>query len=159
MAAGSSATRSTSRSDISKLPALIYRESIQVATEGRGTYDVTASVAALIERSGVQEGLCVVFLQHTSASLIVCENADPTVRSDLEAWLARAVPDGDRLFRHVAEGPDDMSAHVRTALTQTSIALPVARGRLELGTWQGLYLYEHRLAPHRRRISVTLVSG
>ena len=114
-------------------------------------------MAALVERSGVEDGLCVVFLLHTSASLIVCENADPDVRRDLEAWFARAVPDGDPLFRHVAEGPDDMPAHVRAALTQTSITVPVARGRLELGTWQGLYLYEHRLAPQRRRISVTLV--
>ena len=114
-------------------------------------------MAAAVERWGVGEGLCLVFLLHTSASLIVCENADPDVRRDLEAWLARAVPDGDPLYRHVAEGPDDMSAHVRAALTQTSITLPVAGGKLELGTWQGLYLYEHRFAPQRRRISVTLL--
>jgi secondary thiamine-phosphate synthase enzyme len=120
-------------------------------------YDVTSEVARFVERSGVREGLCALFILHTSASLIVCENADPLVQRDLEAWLARAVPDGDPLFQHVAEGPDDMPAHVRAALTQTSITLPVAGGRLELGTWQGIYLYEHRLSPHRRRISVTLV--
>jgi secondary thiamine-phosphate synthase enzyme len=120
-------------------------------------YDVTSEVARFVERSGLREGLCALFILHTSASLLVCENADPLVQRDLEAWLARAVPDGDPLFHHVAEGPDDMPAHVRAALTQTSLTLPVAGGRLELGTWQGIYLYEHRLAPHRRRISVTLV--
>lgn len=128
-----------------------------MATEGRGTYDVTAAVAACVARSDVRVGLCTVFVHHTSASLIVSENADPTVRRDLEAWLERAVPDGDPLYRHTAEGPDDMPAHVRCALTQTSIGLPIANGRLDLGTWQGLYLYEHRHRGHQRRISVTVV--
>ena len=135
----------------------IRQDSIEVASTGRGTYDVTRDVQALVRASGVARGLATVFVHHTSASLIVCENADPAVRSDLEAWLARAVPDGDALFEHTAEGPDDMPAHVRSALTQTSIVLPVRDGRLDLGTWQGLYLYEHRHAPHRRRVSVTIV--
>jgi len=96
-------------------------------------------------------------VHHTSASLIICENADPDVRSDLERFLARLVPDGDALFEHTAEGPDDMPSHVRSVLTQTSLGLPIAGGRLDLGTWQGLYLYEHRRAPHHRRISLSIV--
>ncbi len=136
---------------------MTYQESISIATEGRGTYDVTSRVAGLVRDSGVRDGLCTLFVHHTSASLIVCENADPTVRADLEAWLERAVADGDPIFRHSAEGPDDMPAHVRCALTQTSVVLPVSGGRLDLGTWQGIYLYEHRYRPHRRRLSVTVV--
>ena len=135
----------------------IHQTSITVATRGRGTYDVTREVDALVAASGIARGLATLFIHHTSASLIVCENADPAVRSDLEAWLARAVPDGDALFEHVAEGPDDMPAHVRSALTGTSLAIPVRSGRLDLGTWQGIYVYEHRHAPHARRVSVTLV--
>ena len=102
-------------------------------------------------------GLATVFVLHTSASLIICENADPTVRRDLEAFAARLVPDGDRLFEHDAEGPDDMPAHVRTVLTQTSIGVPISDSRMTLGTWQGLYLWEHRTSPHQRRVSVTVV--
>jgi secondary thiamine-phosphate synthase enzyme len=107
----------------------------------------------------VQTGTCNAFLMHTSASLVITENADPTVRTDLESWLARAVPDGDRLFRHTAEGPDDMPAHVRSALLETSVTIPVTGGKLALGTWQGLYLYEHRTAPHARRVIVTVVGA
>ena len=136
---------------------MIHRDSFTIPTDGRGTYDVTARVAAVVRESGLSAALCTVFVHHTSASLIVCENADPTVRRDLEAWFARAVPDGDALFHHTAEGPDDMPAHVRCALTQSSIGIPVENGRLDLGTWQGLYLYEHRLRGHRRRVSVTVV--
>jgi len=136
---------------------VIHRADLTVRSDGRGTYDVTAEVAEHVRASGVTTGTCTAFVHHTSASLVVCENADPAVRRDLEAWLARAVPDGDRLFRHTAEGPDDMPAHVRTALTSTSVVLPVTSGRLDLGTWQGLYLYEHRRAGHVRRISVTVV--
>ena len=127
----------------------------EIATTGRGTYDVTRAVARAIP-AGFAVGLAVVFCHHTSASLIVSENADPTVRADLERFLARLVPDGDRLFAHTDEGPDDMPAHVRTVLTQTSLTIPIADGRLALGTWQGLYLWEHRAAPHRRRLSVTI---
>lgn len=136
---------------------MLHRDELHVATRGRGTYEVTAEVDRAVQRAGVDDGLCTVFVHHTSASLVLCENADPDVRTDLEAWLARAVPDGDRLFRHTLEGPDDMPAHVRTALTQSSITIPVRAGRLDLGTWQGLYLYEHRRAPHGRRLSLTIV--
>ena len=129
--------------------------SFEIATTGRGTYDVTREVARAVPRE-LACGLAVVFCHHTSASLIVSENADPVVRADLERFLARLVPDGDRLFAHTDEGPDDMPAHVRTVLTQTSLTIPIADGRLALGTWQGLYLWEHRAAPHRRRLSVTI---
>ena len=128
------------------------RAEIAVATSGRGTYDITRAVQKAIS---VREGLATVFCQHTSASLIICENADPDVRRDLEAFLARLAPDGDALFVHTAEGDDDMPAHVRTVLTQSSIGIPIVDGRLGLGTWQGLYLYEHRRAPHQRRIAIT----
>jgi secondary thiamine-phosphate synthase enzyme len=137
----------------------VQRDELVVRTCGRGTYELTLEVARIVAASGVTAGLATVFVHHTSASLLVCENADPEVRADLERWLARAVPDGDALFRHVAEGLDDMPAHVRSALTQTSIAIPIQGGKLDLGTWQGLYLYEHRLAGHARRISVTIVGS
>ena len=136
---------------------MIIRRELAVATRGRGTYDVTREVARAVADAGVREGLATVWIHHTSASLIVCENADPSVRRDLEAFVARLVPDGDRLFSHTAEGDDDMPAHVRTVLTQTSIGIPIADGRLALGTWQGLYLWEHRTSPHRRQISVTVI--
>ena len=135
----------------------IHQDSIVVASRGRGTYDVTRQVGAVVEASGLASGVATVFIHHTSASLIVCENADPAVRSDLEAWLARAVKDGDPMFEHDAEGDDDMPAHVRSALTSTSLSIPVRAGRMDLGTWQGIYLYEHRRAPHSRRISVTVL--
>ena len=129
-----------------------------VSTAGRGTYDITRDVANIVRDSGVRDGLATVFVHHTSASLIVSENADPDVRRDLDAFLARLVPDGDPLFIHTAEGDDDMPAHVRSVLTQTSIGLPIHAGRLELGTWQGIYLWEHRTSPHRRKVTVTIVS-
>ncbi|MCC6877987.1 MAG: YjbQ family protein [Sandaracinaceae bacterium] len=133
-----------------------YREKLAVETRGRGTYDLTERVQRAVLASGIREGLCTVFVHHTSASVIVCENADPSVRTDLEAFLSRLVPDGDRLFTHTAEGVDDMPSHVRSILTQTSIGIPVEGGRCDLGTWQGIYLYEHRRAPHRRTVSVTV---
>lgn len=136
-----------------------HQDSILVQTRGRGTYVLTDEVGEIVERSAVDEGLATVFVHHTSASLLVCENADPEVRHDLERWLARAVPDGDRIFRHTAEGPDDMPAHVRAALTQASLVLPIRAGRLDLGTWQGIYLYEHRHAAHERRVSVTIIGA
>ncbi|MBC8329060.1 MAG: YjbQ family protein [Planctomycetes bacterium] len=136
---------------------MIHQQSIEVETRGRGTVDVSAAVEAVVRASECAAGVATVFVHHTSASLILCENADPQVRRDLEAWLARAVPDGDPLYRHTAEGADDMPAHVRSALTASSLTIPVTGGRLALGTWQGVYLYEHRWAPHRRRISVTVV--
>lgn len=135
---------------------MTYRHQLDVATQGRGTYDITAAVADAVRRAGIAEGLCTVFIHHTSASLIVCENADPSVRRDLDAFFARLVPDGNPLFTHTAEGDDDMPAHVRSVLTQTSIGLPVTDGRLELGTWQGLYVWEHRADGHRRKVTVTV---
>lgn len=134
----------------------LRRETIEVETRGRGTYDITDRVQQAVGASGVREGLCTVFIHHTSASLIICENADPSVRRDLDAFFARLVPDGDRLFTHTAEGPDDMPSHVRSVLTQSSIGIPVARGRCDLGTWQGIFVWEHRNAPHRRRVTIVV---
>lgn len=133
-----------------------WQKILEFSTDGRGTQDITASIAAAVRESGVETGLCHCFIQHTSASLLLTENADPQVRADLEAWLARAVKDGDPLFGHTDEGPDDMSAHVRTVLTESSLSLPVGEGRLLLGTWQGVFLYEHRQSPQRRRVVVTV---
>lgn len=132
---------------------------LEVETRGRGTYEITTEVQRAVGESGIAEGLCTVFVHHTSASLIICENADPSVRRDLDAFFARLVPDGDPLFTHTAEGPDDMPSHVRSILTQPSIGIPVDRGRCDLGTWQGIYVYEHRVRPHRRRVSVVVVAA
>jgi secondary thiamine-phosphate synthase enzyme len=136
---------------------MVHRGTLEVDTRGRGTYDITQAVRRIVAASGIREGLATVWIHHTSASLIICENADPSVRRDLEAFVARLVPDGDRLFTHDAEGDDDMPAHVRSVLTQTSIGIPVADGALALGTWQGLFLWEHRTAPHHRRVTVTVL--
>ena len=136
---------------------MVIRRESTIPTRGRGTYDITHEVASAVQGAGVREGLATVWIHHTSASLIVCENADPSVRSDLEAFVARLVPDGDKLFRHNAEGDDDMPAHVRSVLTQTSIGVPIARGKLVLGTWQGLYLWEHRTSPHERRLTISVI--
>jgi len=133
-----------------------HRETLQVNTPGRSTTNITREVQAVIAHSGMVHGVATVFVHHTSASLILCENADPDVQTDLEAFFARLVPDGDPLYRHVDEGPDDMPAHVRSILTQPSISIPVVDGRCDLGTWQGIFLWEHRHAPHRRRITVSL---
>ena len=130
--------------------------SLDVHTDGRATLEITAQVQQLLRESGIDRGLCHVFVHHTSASLIITENADTDVRRDLETWLARIVRDGDPAFRHDQEGADDMAAHIRSVLTQTEITIPIERGRLALGTWQGLYLWEHRYRPHRRRLTVTL---
>lgn len=138
---------------------MVHRGELAIATRGRGTYDITRDVARVVGEARVRDGLATVWIHHTSASLIVCENADPAVRRDLEAFVARLVPDGDRLFTHTDEGDDDMPAHVRTVLTQTSIGIPIADGRLALGTWQGLYLWEHRTSPHERRITVTILGA
>jgi secondary thiamine-phosphate synthase enzyme len=136
---------------------MTHHETITLQTPGRSLIDVSDQVEAIVRRSGIRTGLCTVFCQHTSASLIVSENADPTVRRDLEAFLARLVPDGDPLYRHTAEGPDDMPAHVRSVLSQTSLGIPVVDGVLALGTWQAVYLWEHRHQPHRRRLSVMVI--
>lgn len=137
---------------------MAHRATFTIETRGRGTYDITARVAAALDGAGRVQGLAHVFCHHTSASLILCENADPSVRRDLDAFFARLVPDGDPMFEHDAEGDDDMPAHIRTILTQSALLVPVADGRLDLGTWQGIYVWEHRTSPHRRRVTVTLVS-
>jgi secondary thiamine-phosphate synthase enzyme len=136
---------------------MFHRGELAIETKGRGTYDITRDVASVVAASKTRDGLATVFIHHTSASLIICENADPSVRRDLDAFAARLVPDGDPLFEHDDEGPDDMPAHVRSVLTQTSLGIPIASGALALGTWQGLYLWEHRTSPHRRRVSVTVI--
>ncbi|MBA2491594.1 MAG: YjbQ family protein [Gammaproteobacteria bacterium] len=132
------------------------QETISIATRGRGTHRIDDDITRVVARSGVITGLCHVFCHHTSASLILCENADPTVRRDLETFMARLVPDGDAMFEHDDEGPDDMPAHVRSILTQSSLHVPVAGGRLSLGTWQGIYLWEHRTSSHRRQVTITV---
>jgi secondary thiamine-phosphate synthase enzyme len=129
-------------------------EIVEVDVPGPGLHDITDRVADVVAASGVGEGLCTVFIQHTSASLVVQENADPSARRDLERWLERLVPEGDALFTHTAEGPDDMPSHIRAALTAVSLAIPVHQGRLALGTWQGIYLWEHRRHRHRRNLAV-----
>lgn len=135
----------------------MIRQSEQcIETRGRGTYDITGEVQATVSEAGIATGLCHVFIRHTSASLILCENADPDVRRDLETFMLRTVPDGDPDFVHTAEGPDDMPAHVRSILTQTDLNIPVRDGRCALGTWQGIYLWEHRHGPHRRTVIVTV---
>lgn len=126
-------------------------------TRGRGTTDITQDVARAVLKAGIATGICNVFLQHTSASLILCENAAPAVRRDLETVLSRIAPDGDPAYAHDDEGADDMAAHARTVLTSSSLQIPVAGGELALGTWQGIYLWEHRLAPHARRVVVTVL--
>ena len=136
---------------------MFHRGELTIATKARGTYDITQQVGEIVRASSARIGLATVFIHHTSASLTICENADRTVREDLERFAARLVPDGDRIFEHDDEGPDDMPAHVRTVLTQTSIGIPIVNARLELGTWQGLYLWEHRTAPHQRKVSVTII--
>ena len=123
-----------------------------IATRGRGFYEFTADVASWVQKNSFQSGLLTLFVRHTSASLLIQENADPEVRADLERFFARLAPDGDALFRHTCEGDDDMPAHIRTALTAVTLPIPVHGGQLVLGTWQGIYLWEHRTAPHRRQI-------
>jgi secondary thiamine-phosphate synthase enzyme len=130
---------------------------LQVSTRGRRLYDVTADVQRRVADARIGTGLCTLHLMHTSASLLIQENADPDVRRDLDAFFSRLVPDGDPLFVHTAEGDDDMAAHVRTALTSVNVGIPVSDGRLVLGTWQGIYLWEHRLAPHQRTIVVHVI--
>jgi len=127
---------------------------LQIRTGGRGLVDITREVAAAVRDAACDDGLCTVFVQHTSASLLIQENADPDVCRDLEAFLRRLAPEGDALWTHTAEGPDDMPAHVRSALTQTHLSIPVGDGRLLLGTWQGIYLWEHRRRGSTRRVLV-----
>jgi len=131
---------------------------LTITTKGRGFYELNKEFSACIEKAGLTTGLCHVFLQHTSASLCICENADPLVQRDLEAFMSRLIPDGDSICQHIAEGPDDMPSHVRTMLTQSFLTLPVMNARLALGRWQSVYLWEHRLDGHKRNMVVTLYS-
>ncbi len=130
---------------------------IQVPTRGKGLYEITAPIARWLETSGIATGLLTLFVQHTSASLTVPENADPDVVHDLDTFFGRLVPEDDRLYRHTTEGPDDMPAHIRAALTLTQLSVPVRNGAMALGTWQGLYLFEHRSSPHRRSVVLHLL--
>jgi secondary thiamine-phosphate synthase enzyme len=136
-----------------------FQHRLQVDTPRRGLVEITRPVADWIASTGVRDGLLTLFIRHTSASLLVQENADPEVQRDLERFLARLVPDGDPLFEHTAEGADDMPAHVRAALTQTHLAIPLAGGALALGTWQGIYVYEHRRRGHRREVALHLAGA
>ena len=130
---------------------------LNLATSGRGLYDFTDEVLAWIGKGGFKNGLVTLHLRHTSASLLIQENADPDVRADLERFFTRLVPDGDKMFTHTCEGPDDMPAHIRTALTTVNLSLPLREGRLALGTWQGIYLWEHRHAPHSRAVAIHFI--
>jgi len=134
----------------------MHQRTLSIDNNGRGMTDITGRIASVVSEAGVDTGLAHVFIQHTSASLIVCENADPSVQRDLERFTERWVPDGDLLFEHDTEGPDDMAAHVRSVFTNTSLTLPVTGSRLNLGTWQGILLWEHRYQACQRRVVVTV---
>lgn len=134
----------------------MIQKMLNIETQGRGTYDISSDIQKFVRENNVHTGLCHLFLQHTSASLILCENADPTVRVDLEDFMARIAPDGDPSYKHDMEGEDDMPAHIRTILTQNSLTIPITSGQCALGTWQGIFLWEHRTAPHQRQIIITL---
>lgn len=136
---------------------MAHRQQLQVDTAGRGTFDITARVVKIVAAAGVETGLCNIFIHHTSASLLLTENADPQVRRDLETFFSKLVPDGDSMFGHDDEGPDDMPAQVRTVLTESSLTIPIAQGKPTLGTWQGIYVWEHRSAAHQRRVTVTVM--
>jgi len=136
---------------------LAAQKTLAFRTRGRGTTEITAEVERAVREAGVKTGICNLFLQHTSASLILCENAAPAVRQDLETIISRLAPDGDPAYVHDDEGPDDMAAHARSVLTTNSLQVPVADGKLALGTWQGIYLWEHRRAPHTRSLVVTVI--
>jgi len=135
----------------------IHQHTLTVRTHRRGLHEITDAVAEQVERSGIRAGVATVFCQHTSCSLLLMENADPSARRDLEAWMDRLVPESDPHFEHTLEGPDDMPAHIKMALTRTSESVPIAGGRLLLGTWQGLYLWEHRRSSHARTVIVTVL--
>jgi len=133
---------------------MAHSQDLSIEVPGPGLHEITGEVAAVTSSAGLREGLCTVFIPHTSASLVIQENADPSARRDLERWLARLVPEDDPLYTHLAEGPDDMPAHVKAAITASSLSIPIVGGRLGLGTWQGIYLWEHRRGRQRRRVLV-----
>lgn len=136
---------------------MVFQKSLVVETKGRGIVPITHLIQETVSTAATKTGICQLFLHHTSASLIFCENADPTVRDDLERFISRLVPDGDPIFSHTDEGPDDMPAHVRTILTRSDLSFPVIDGHPDLGTWQGIYLWEHRRIPHRRQLTLTII--
>ncbi len=133
--------------------------SFEIATPGQGLHPITPEVEELVRESGIDQGLCTIFIAHTSASLLIQENADPSAKRDLEQWLIRLVPEKDPLFSHTSEGPDDMPSHIKSMLTSVSIGVPVSGGEMLLGTWQGIYLWEHRRKPHRRTVTVCVIGG
>lgn len=135
----------------------VFQSTLTVRTRGQGTYEITDEVAQVLRKSGVAAGLATVFCQHTSCSLVLMENADPSARRDLEGWLNRLVPEDDPHFTHTLEGGDDMPSHIKVALTRSSETIPVSGGQLQLGTWQGVFLWEHRRAPHTRSVMVTVM--
>lgn len=135
---------------------MLIQKKITIRTPGRGSIEITKELNNIISETGIRQGICNLLLMHTSASLMLCENADPSVRSDLETFMGRLAPDGDPEFRHVTEGPDDMAAHVRSVLTESNMSLPVNHGQCVLGTWQGIFLWEHRTRSHNRSLMVTI---
>ncbi len=135
---------------------MLKQHSLKIQTQGRGFINLSDEVARLVEQDQIHTGLCHIFLHHTSASLILSENADPSVQYDLETFMCRLIPDGDKVYQHADEGPDDMPSHLRAVLTQSFLMVPITNGKLALGTWQGIYLWEHRLQPHLRRITITI---
>ncbi len=136
---------------------MIFQETVVIATEPRSTINITNQVQSMVAKSGVTIGTCHVFVQHTSASIMLCENADPDVRTDLETFMQHLVPDGDSMFLHQDEGPDDMSAHIRTVLTNPDVTMPITQGQCDLGIWQGVYLWEHRTHRYNRRVIITII--
>ena len=133
-----------------------HQQVFRVSTPGRGMINITDRVADIVLESRIVTGICHLFLHHTSASLVICENADPDVPADMETFMHGLVPDNDPRFKHIAEGPDDMPSHVRTILTQNALTVPVTKMHLDLGTWQGIFVWEHRLQPHERKVTVTI---
>jgi secondary thiamine-phosphate synthase enzyme len=136
---------------------MIQHHTLSIKTPSQGLYEITSEINSLLHGSDIDDALCNIFIRHTSASLIIQENADPSARRDLERWMNRQVPEGDSLYTHVSEGPDDMPSHIKSILTQTSLQIPVISGELALGTWQGVYLWEHRSSAHRRNIIISFV--
>ena len=134
-----------------------YTKGFQLRTEGKGTYEITAEIQSIVAKSGIATGMATVFVQHTSCSLVIMENADPTARKDLEMFFERLVPEDTAYLIHTAEGSDDSTSHIRTVLTRSSEVLPIANGEMQLGTWQGIFLFEHRRKPHQRKIAVTVI--
>jgi secondary thiamine-phosphate synthase enzyme len=136
---------------------MLHQQKLRFSTTGRGTYNITKQITETIKKSGIKFGICHMFIQHTSASLILCENADPSVREDLNTYMAKLVKDGDSSYKHKDEGSDDMAAHIRTILTQSSLSIPVYKGKCDLGLWQGIFLWEHRTSAHKRNVAITIM--